>query len=457
MKKVLILSILLIFAFSVSAFAEVMTNEAEGIVLTYGIGFGGSANDLEDANKTVKLYDIKGQPVIGRNFREGVFRWWGAGYHLWGPVGTATIEGEVRDVNTNALLDAVLISIGSQSMLTAGGLYRMENVAADTYTVTASKIGYITAHSPNVAVPDFQTITVDFNLEATFITEGPDDGDINETRIERFNGHVKLYWNYNKAGLTKADIWRFNAGPNGGFSDVAGSYIKEIEDTSATEWEDTSVDVGDGENYYYRVVPYDAPDPNIMDGIFNKRTMGKVDIRLRDQYNAVCNPFNVSYIDVLTLMGDQLEPGDQIHSWNQPGQTYGLITRLPGGWPSTHNVKFADGFFIYLVPGSSPRDVNLTLVGLVGNFASNITMPLGKEYNFKGYPYPVVRDANVIGFIPDAGDQFHIWGWDAQGFGLTTYVNSAWNQISLIDFSVGESKFYYVPTNNTTDNWVPVF
>lgn len=83
MKRILIIIVSSVLVFSVSAFAEVMTNEAEGIVLTYGIGFGGSTTDMKSADDLIKLYDLKGQPVIGRNRHEGVKRWWGAGYHLW--------------------------------------------------------------------------------------------------------------------------------------------------------------------------------------------------------------------------------------------------------------------------------------------------------------------------------------------------------------------------------------
>jgi hypothetical protein len=288
-------------------------------------------------------------------------------------------------------------------------------------------------------------------------TEGPDDGDINETTIERTSGgNVELTWNFNSAGVTQVDVWRHDAGAQGEFVADPNLYSIVLTGNSGTSWVDGGVNVGDGLNYYYRVVPAGTVQANIFNGTFNKRTMGKVDVRLRDEYTAISYPFNAAYIDVLTLMGEQLDEGDQIHWWDQPGQQYSLITKLVGGWPNTHSFQFAEGFFVYLVPGSIARDMNLTLVGLVGNFASSISIPMDTEYKLMGYPYPVARDAKQIGLRELESDQIHVWLWNGQQFTMTTYV-SDWNNLTLIDFGLGESKFWYTPDTNITYDWVPIF
>lgn len=299
-------------------------------------------------------------------------------------------------------------------------------------------------------------------------TEGPDDGLINNTRIERTSdGRIKLLWNYNDPSITSADIFRMVNETDSQFSADPGAYAP-ITPTSITgtefidEFEPPSrIRVGDGKAYYYRVVPAGVTDIFGTDPVtgkaYNKRTVGKVDIRLGDEYNSICYPFNKNYIGVVELMGDQLSEGDQIHWWERSAQTYRILTKLSSGWSADHNFEFGDGFFVYLVPGGVPRSVKLTLVGIVDNFATGITKPLGLEYTLIGYPYPVVRDAGAAGFAPREGDQLHIWRVDSQRFFITTYVGSAWNDLSLINLSVGEGKFYYIPEDRTAYDWAPRF
>ena len=292
-------------------------------------------------------------------------------------------------------------------------------------------------------------------------TEGPDDGLINETRIERMaEGRIKLYWNYN--GATNADIWRMEAGTDSQFSEDTAGYDKlTAVPLTGTEWEDPDLRVADQRTTYYRVVPGGVVRPDIfgVDPVtlqaYNKRTVGKVDLKLGNEYNSVCYPFNSAYIDVPTLMGNQLSEGDQIHWWDQPAQTYRIVTKL-SEWPAGHSFGFAEGFFIYLVPPD--REEYLTLVGLVDNFAAGVTVPLGEEYTLIGYPFPVLRDAVTAGFAPRDGDQIHVWPWIAQAFSISTYVTGpGWTDLGMTGFSVGEGEFYYIPEGAATYNWAPIF
>jgi|GEM_PF-2819388 len=365
-----------------------------GIRMPYAMGvFGGSATDIQGASPPY-LKDIKGQPVIGKSDDGTGF--WGAGYVLWG-VGTppAVVEGE---------------------------------------------------------------------------TEAADDGDINQTRIERFNGHIKLYWNYNNTNVTAADIWRYNAGVDGGFVVETSVYVKIAGPISATEWEDNAAIVGDGNNYYYRVIPSGTPQANIMDPPLNKRTMGKVDVKLvaESKYTFVSYPFNAAVINMQDLIGDQLRHKDQVHWWDPnalPAPAYNIITKVQNAWDSDHDFQFGEGFLVYLwptlPPGTPRQDVYLTLVGLVGNFAPDVKVYLGDEYYLVGYPYPVVRNALTAGFAPRHKDQIHMWTTDpadlSQEFAIATYVTSAWDELSLTEFALGESKFHYVHPDNDPYDWILTF
>jgi hypothetical protein len=248
-------------------------------------------------------------------------------------------------------------------------------------------------------------------------TEAPDDGMINNTRIERMtDGRLKILWSYNDPGVTQADLFRYiPAAPEMQFSVDTSQYLPiNSSPVSGTEFIDDPADirVADGKCAYYRVVPAGVPPANIFGTdpasgrAYNKRTAGKTDIRLGEEYNSLSYPFNSAYISVTDLMGGQLSEGDQIHWWDGGAQTYRIITRLGSGWPAGHNFEFGDGYFIYIVPSetSTPRSVNLTLVGVVDNFLPGITKPLGAGYSLLGYNYPVVRNGSTAGFAAREGE-----------------------------------------------------
>jgi hypothetical protein len=288
-------------------------------------------------------------------------------------------------------------------------------------------------------------------------TEGPDDGQINNTTIERLSdGRIKLTWSYN--GIPPgAQVWKMRAGADSQFSNTVTAY-SGIWTGTGTE----HIDPAFTGSAYYRVVPGGVTQPDIFGNApggqpYNKRTMGKVDITLGQEYNSIGYPFNANYIGVADLMGNQLAEGDQIHWWDQPAQSYRLITRPAGGWPTGHNFEFGDGFFVYIVPATPPtppRTPTLTMVGLVGNFAAGVKKNLEQQYNLIGYPYPVIRSAVDAGFAAREGDQIHKWNQPGQGFTMTTFVGASWSDLGLTNFSVGEGKFYYIPTTGTAYDWM---
>ena len=177
--------------------------------------------------------------------------------------------------------------------------------------------------------------------------------------------------------------------------------------------------------------------------------MGKVDISLKSSYNAISLPFKENEYSIDTIIGEQLQEGDQIHYWNDKAQAYSLLTKLKQ-WPG-YTFKFVEGFYVYLV--GKDRNEKLTLVGEVGGFPAGFTWALGKEYNLIGYPYPKTITALASGLAPSEGDQIHRWDWASQGFVLTTYVNSAWKNPAVTQLNLGEGKFYYIPKDGNAYNW----
>ncbi len=79
---------------------------------------------------------------------------------------TGTITGWVKDTSNNPLSGATVeTTTGGYSTTTDGtGDYTLSNVIAGTYTVRASKSGYLTEQQPAVVVTAGQTTTVNFNL-----------------------------------------------------------------------------------------------------------------------------------------------------------------------------------------------------------------------------------------------------------------------------------------------------
>jgi hypothetical protein len=254
------------------------------------------------------------------------------------------------------------------------------------------------------------------------------------------------------------------------YSDVTG--VAGGAASSATTWTDPGRG-GDGHSYYYRVVPGDVAQDQIFGSragvAYNKRTAGKIDVALAQGYNALSYPFNTASIDIPTMIGNQLSVLDQIHWWNRTSQQYSIITKngaAATAWNATHTFNLSESFFVYIVPAAgtaTPRAVNLTLVGLVDNFTPGLRLPLSRQYNLLGYPYPMLRIPATAGFAPREGDQIHIWystavaGRAAQRFGIATYVRGAWNNPDMVNFTVGEGKFYYIPLTNSAYDWVPTF
>ncbi|MFA6418413.1 MAG: hypothetical protein WCW67_04635 [Candidatus Margulisiibacteriota bacterium] len=187
----------------------------------------------------------------------------------------------------------------------------------------------------------------------------------------------------------------------------------------------------------------------------NAPAVGKANVLLLDEYNAICYPFRTVDYSLTNIIGNQMATGDQIHYWDYPTQGYKLLTKTTG-WP-THTFQTIEGIFAYLVKGGTPRAEYLTLVGNAGGFATGTAVNFGDQYNLTGYPYPLRKTAPDAGIIPTEGDQLHQWDSAGQTFALTTFVSGNWNNLSVATFNLANGKFYYVPVGNAKTPWVLKF
>ncbi len=318
-------------------------------------------------------------------------------------------------------------------------------------------------------------ITVNLSLEAGVgpggSTEAADDGWIYNTYITRdgpaLTDTITLHWSYNTGSPVPgtSEVWEYKGTgtPFTSETTVWGAGPIATFAAGETQYTVTGIHVRDGQNAYYRVVPAGRSQSQIFgdDGVkaYNKRTVGKVDLDLSTQYNSWVNPFNINYIDIPTLLGDQLLEGDQMFWWDQPTQGYQMATKVGSSWTAVHNFEFGDGFFLYVTPAHyaayvpSTNPARVCLVGTVGNFVGGIVKNLGTKYNLVGYPYPVVQTAPAVGLAGREGDQIFRWNASSQGFTMSTNVGGTWNDLSVASFEVGSGKFYYCPTNVGAYDW----
>jgi subtilisin family serine protease len=103
--------------------------------------------------------------------------------------GDSTLTGTVTDTDDDPIVGAKVVITGEDPInnrtiyTNAAGEYSV-NVNADTYDLVASAFGYTSETEPDVVVPDGQTVTVDFELEAvasTIISGTVTDGGIEAT------------------------------------------------------------------------------------------------------------------------------------------------------------------------------------------------------------------------------------------------------------------------------------
>ena len=300
-----------------------------------------------------------------------------------------------------------------------------------------------------------------------------DNGVIFTTRIafvpvSGASDRVRLSWAYREgSGVTQVDIWKL-AGANISFSTEDASPLVWIKLNDAgvagTTYDDNAERKQDGRNAYYRIVPVGTSRAqlfgNSASGIPNNaRTVAKVDVGIGVGYNLITYPLNAdtnadtSVYTVGSFFDNQLREGDQVHFWNQGAQRYAIATKVGASLNLEHAFSLGEGFFVYC---GSAGLTNLSLLGVVGSFVAGTEKLLGSNYNLLGYPYPVVRSAGGIGIVGAEGDQLHRWDPVAQKFEIATFVGGAWNHLAMVNFGLGEGKFYYLPGTRTV-TWRPVF
>lgn len=492
LKRILIVLILSILILSVGVVAQktTTTTTRRGATTTFGTGFtirttttipqpSGSSQVFPPIPMTLGahggsiiippsspgLTDIKGQPVIGFSTGGGITGYWGAGYHLWGPVGTATIEGEVKDVNTDDPIDGVSVSIDSRSTMTdATGFYRMKNVPADSYTVTASKTNYLTVQKPVTAV-DNQISIVDFELMPFYtplIDEGPvileivRDGD-------NVGDSISVTWSINTADFPAlgpndpVDIYMLLGDGTGQFT-TAGWTLTPILNNNLQGFPDITLanktftyanQVGNNlqaEVYFKGVIAGSAPNDATY-GLSGAAAVGKFNVTVAKPpageayaYSFVSVPF-VTVTDPNVVFGNQLaaagSKANATELWGWTGATFGQQMYLePGGWQTISGflpVLAAPGLgYIIKTKSSAADDKIVSLVGKVLNTQYGPVNIAAGTYSFLGNPYPKELTLKAAGFTSAAGvhdglssgysDQF--WGWTGTTFGDQVYYNT---------------------------------
>jgi hypothetical protein len=246
------------------------------------------------------------------------------------------------------------------------------------------------------------------------------------------------------------DVWTkiFDAGALAVNNFNGGSLTYNAFEKSITH--DNQVGSNANEIYYKAVANGVDPvaDPVAFE---NAPAVGRVNVRVQSEYNAICYPFRAMDYGIAYIIGNQLAEGDQVHYWDYDKQSYEILTKTES-WPD-HTFDSVEGVYVYMVASGGARDEYLALVGNVGGFISGFGKDLGREYNLVGYPYPKYGLANNIGLSPREGDQIHQWNWDGQGFTLTTFVNNAWKDENITAFRLSEGKFYYIPVTNDPLRW----
>lgn len=135
-------------------------------------------------------------------------------------VSTGTIAGKVTDSVSGAGLSGVKVSDGTPARdvtTNASGNYTISNVPPGTYTVTASKSGYVTQSKPGQIVTAGNTKTVNFSLVASptgTITVGNPNG------TDWIRGKpYSITWTYaNITGTVKIQLYKIS---NGTYSNIA--------------------------------------------------------------------------------------------------------------------------------------------------------------------------------------------------------------------------------------------
>jgi hypothetical protein len=391
-KRILLISILLVFVFSAAGLAQLgpigpispiikvtpevrvpapqpaVTQVYPPIPMT--LGAHGGAGHMTGSD----LLDIKGQPVIGVSAAGPVTGYWGAGYWLW------------------------MVSPEGWTPPTPPSTYELE-----------------------------------------------DTGWIRNTQIELVGDAVSITWDYDP-GLGQVNVQLYGNSGNDAEFDTAASWTAVGPVQLAGDTEYTVMTAGTNpKNYYFRVVPDPLPGgTTIFSKSNNSITVGTVKVNLSaDLYVFVGLPFMEDNISLAGLLGDQLDNGDEFLWWDGAGYQGATYS---SGWTGTdRDLRVGEGF---IVRGKGNNKL-FALLGRFGSFTTPCVLPLtANQYALVDYPYPTAKNFQGMGVPPGSGDDLIKWivyldPQHKQYYDGATWNGSAWaGPAGIDDVELARPRFY---------------
>jgi len=289
--------------------------------------------------------------------------------------------------------------------------------------------------------------------------EIPETGLIVVTEIWRLeDGQIQLTWNYvEELADKKVDIWR-RIGEGIEYSTAAG-WVLHRQGLAGTQFTEQKanvaggIEVGDGQNAFYRVVPTDTDPANIHDPGMNNVTVGKVDVSLDVGWNIVAIPFVQQHgYKVGDVLAKQLTPGaapgDVLYTADLEKATF-----ENSNWTNANLIlKLGEGLYINILQGRDP--ITLSFVGEVPTDVQQYTLPvgfrrIGNSSCISKSLYDAGFDASFGGDSSLAGDAMYNSALDKM-----TKQEDTWVPEGLFTFKVGEGYWYYRQSKPGQFNWV---
>ena len=456
MKNFFAIFIVGLLAFSASA--ETLTGGNYEMNANPSTAGGGT---LQDSGGNYTLQDSKGDPLGGKMEYGGYI--FVPGILPWGMEEAAigSISGKVTRADTGANIEGAMVIIEGGNLLDysdAQGNYTIPDVPAGTHKVIASMPGFISQDQDIILGVGEAKTGVNFSLSTIPAPVVGDNGQIQQTWIERGENGVVIHWVYADPNVTAVDIWQLATPFQEGYKEYDRPNMAWTKITTVNQPTNSYSVPGvlaDGQNYYFRAIPQGATPlfGQTAEGIpYNAITVGKIDLELNAGLNLLTMPLiltsadssDPSHIDTRleTAMEGQLVSGDDFYSWN--GTALVLSSRSGNEWSRPDDpVNIGNGFWINTVNGR-----NISLVGIVPytDFQDQITAGL----NLIGFPYPVTAlDISTIGFETGSGDDFYYWS--AEETALKLISNSAgWpTDNANLKLMIGKGNWYNTTTPKT--------
>ena len=282
-----------------------------------------------------------------------------------------------------------------------------------------------------------------------------DLGYIRKSWIERdgdnVGANVILHWDYDPARPDPGtvDIWQntvLDPDP------MTWSPLKAAIPSIQKDATDNSV-VRDGTNKYYRIVPGNTLQLNILDLDMNSYTLAKVDTEVNHLWNLVTVPLiptaaptggETEVIDTSldAVIGGQMEDNDQVLKYDMSDlDDRGYITATKtGSWGNRFYIDLGLGYWFYRDAGRGTPTINISFVGRVPNNTPSIRIE--DKFNLIGYPYPVtVANLSGAGFVPEVGDQ--IMEYVAGTYDTATYQDPPGDWDKGKEMTIGEGYWHY--------------